>query len=89
MAAPATVESLTEQITVQNALVNKLREDRAEAVTLDEARKRLGELKKTLGQMKASASGERDSGKKKERLLLKTAKVRLYIYLCFSHLDIV
>lgn len=65
-------ESLTQEITRQTAVFNDLRLNNADPVALDEAKKRLGELKKAL----AAASGaSKDSGKKRERLLLKTAKV--------------
>ena len=41
----------------------------------DDAWKKLGELKKSLGALKKEAGGGKDPGKKRERLLLKTAKV--------------
>lgn len=68
----ATAESLSAEIEEQTKLFNKLRLENAEPAAMEDVRKRLGELKKALGQMNAQAGG---SGKKKERLLLKTPKV--------------
>jgi hypothetical protein len=61
--------SIAQQIAQQTSLFNDLRTKNADQALIDEAKKKLGELKKSLG-------GARDAGKKKERLLLKTAKVR-------------
>ena len=72
----ATEESLTQEISEQSTLVAKLKSDSSAVVALEEAKKKLAELKKNLNLMKNAASGGRDAGKKKERLLLKTAKVR-------------
>lgn len=69
----ATAESLSAEIEEQTKLFNKLRLENAEPAAMEDVRKRLGELKKALGQLNAQAGG---SGKKKERLLLKTPKVR-------------
>ena len=67
--------SLTQQIAEQTALFSKLKLENSEPSLVEEARKKLAELKKSLGILK-NASGEgKDAGKKKERLLLKTAKV--------------
>lgn len=78
----STAESLTAEITQQTALLNELRLQNTDAAALDAAKKKLGELKKTLGAIgKAETSpglaGTSDGkdGKKKDRLLLKTAKV--------------
>ena len=76
----ATAESLAAEIAQQTTLVNELRLQSTDPVALDAAKKKLGELKKTLGAIgKANASsglaGTSES-KKKDRLLLKTAKVR-------------
>ncbi|EKM61856.1 uncharacterized protein PHACADRAFT_248747 [Phanerochaete carnosa HHB-10118-sp] len=68
----ATVESLTAQIAEQSALLNDLRKQQAEAATVEEVKKKLGELKRKLGQMAGGSS--KDGGKKKERILLKTPK---------------
>ena len=70
----ATVESLAAQIAEQSALLNDLRKQQAEGPEVEEVKKRLGELKRTLGQMSGGSSKE--GGKKKERILLKTPKVR-------------
>ncbi|EIM83606.1 histidine-tRNA ligase [Stereum hirsutum FP-91666 SS1] len=67
----ATAESLSAEIEEQTKLFNKLRLENAEPAAMEDVRKRLGELKKALGQLNAQAGG---SGKKKERLLLKTPK---------------
>lgn len=78
----ATAQSLAAEITHQTTLVNELRLSNTDPTALDAAKKRLGELKKTLaaiGKAEATAgaagSSESKDGKKKERLLLKTAKV--------------
>ncbi|KAJ7146418.1 hypothetical protein C8R44DRAFT_601080 [Mycena epipterygia] len=73
----ASIESISKQITDQTALFNQLRLQNAEASLQDEAKKKLGELKKSLGLAKgsdAAAAGSKDAAKKRERLLLKTAK---------------
>ena len=70
----ATAESLTAQIAEQSALLNDLRKQQAEASVMEEVKKKLGELKRTLGQISGGSSKE--GGKKKERILLKTPKVR-------------
>jgi histidyl-tRNA synthetase len=75
---PATsVEQLEQQVAQQTALFNTLRSQHpAGSPELEDARKKLSELKKTLGQSKKDdAAKDGASGKKKERLLLKTAKV--------------
>ncbi|CAK5268567.1 unnamed protein product [Mycena citricolor] len=71
MASPG---SLNEQITAQTVLLNQLRLQN-DASALEEAKKKLGELKKSLAMSKgADAGGSKDAAKKRERLLLKTAK---------------
>lgn len=73
----ATTEaSLAQSIEEQSVLVTKLKADNADAVSIEDARKRLAELKKSLNLLKLAATSGKDTGKKKERLLLKTAKVR-------------
>ncbi|EGN93674.1 hypothetical protein SERLA73DRAFT_115689, partial [Serpula lacrymans var. lacrymans S7.3] len=69
----ATVESLDSQITEQAALLLDLKTQNADASNIEEAKKKLGELKKNLASIKGAA-GNKDAGKKKGRLLLKTAK---------------
>lgn len=68
--------SLTQQIADQTALFNKLKLENSEPSLLEEAKKKLAELKKTLNLQKNASGDGKDAGKKKERLLLKTAKVR-------------
>lgn len=72
MASP---DSLEQEIAQQSALFNELRLKNAEASVQDEAKKKLGDLKKSLALLKGSG-GSKDAGKKRERLMLKTAKVR-------------
>jgi len=69
------MESVNQEITRQTALLNELRLSHAEPPALEDAKKKLGELKKTFAALKIAAGGK-DAGKKRERLLLKTAKVR-------------
>ncbi|KAG1859822.1 hypothetical protein F4604DRAFT_1791949 [Suillus subluteus] len=66
-------DSLTTEIAQATGALNDLRLQNADASSIDAAKKRLGELKKTMAAMN-SAGGSKDAGKKKERLLLKTAK---------------
>lgn len=78
-----TAESLNKEIAEQTALFNDLRKQQADPAALDEVKKRLGELKRSL----ASIPGVKDADKKRERLLLKTAKVRHYYIIlirCFE-----
>ena len=76
----ATLESLTAELAQNTEQFNKLRKDSAAPEELEAVRKRLAELKEAIRSAKA-ADGPKDDGKKKERLLLKTAKVRLHIHL--------
>ena len=70
----ATIESLSTEIARQTELFNKLRLENSDTSVLDDTRKRLGDLKKSLGALKNAAGVSKDAGK--ERLLLKTPKVR-------------
>lgn len=70
----ATPETLATEIATQTTLLNDLRLQKAEAPLVEDAKKKLGELKKTLATLRGG--GAKYAGKKKERLLLKTAKVR-------------
>jgi len=70
----ASVGSINQEIAQQTALLNELRLNRADAAAVDEVKKKLGELKRSLASLN-SGGGAKDAGKKKERLLLKTAKV--------------
>lgn len=80
---PINVEQLEQEIAQQTTLFNTLRSQHpAGSPELENAKKKLSELKKTLGQSK-KGEGSKDAagGKKKERLLLKTAKVCAPIFL--------
>ena len=74
-------ESITLEIAKLSEDFNRLRASTVESdkAALEVTQKKLGELKKALGQAKAAAAGGKDGAgakKKRERLLLKTAKVR-------------
>lgn len=75
----ATAESLNQDIAQQTTLLNNLRLQNAEASAVEEAKKKLGELKKNLGALTKAAGGGKDA-KRKERLLLKTAKVGFWTF---------
>ena len=79
MASTRTAQgSLAEEISQQSALLAELKKQQADATLIEEVKKKLGDLKKTQAiQAAALNGGARDAGKKKERLLLKTPKVRL------------
>lgn len=70
----STAEELNHEIAAQSALLNDLRKQQADAAAVEDVKKRLGELKRALGQLAGGSS--KDAGKKKERILLKTPKVR-------------
>ena len=70
----ATLETLTSEQTQQTDLFNRLRKEGADQAQLDDVKKRIQELKKEIGALKGANGGA--AGKKKERLLLKTPKVR-------------
>src|ERR1700754_2623855 len=75
----ASLQSLEEELAMQNKKYNDLRlKPDTDPATLEQVWKKLGELKKTIGQARAAPGGGKDAEKKKERerLLLKTAKVR-------------
>lgn len=77
-AAPGqTAEALAEEVAAQNTLVNELRKQGADSAAQEEAKKRLGELKKNLALLQHAAGAGGKGEKKKERMLLKTAKVRV------------
>ena len=69
----STLDALNAELAQQTELSNRLRIDKSDPTALEESRKRLGEIKRELAALKP---GGKDT-KKKERLLLKTAKVRL------------
>lgn len=66
-----TAESLQAQIADQSAALKTIK-DKAE---LDDAKKKLGEMKKALAEMTIASRAKSDAPKR-ERLLLKTPKVR-------------
>jgi histidyl-tRNA synthetase len=79
----STVESLNAEIAQATHHFNDLRQQNAEAGLVEAAKKSLGELKKALGALSGAApGGSKDAGKKKERMLLKTAKVSARSSLC-------
>ncbi|KAI0347935.1 histidyl-tRNA synthetase [Trametopsis cervina] len=67
----ATAEELNKEIAAQSALLVELRKQEGDASALEAAKKKLGDLKRALGQL---TGGSKEGGKKKERMLLKTAK---------------
>ena len=72
-------DALASEIAAQSTLLNDLRKQQADPALVEEAKKKLGDLKKSLALLQnanAGASGAKE-GKKKERILLKTPKVRL------------
>ncbi|KAF7976190.1 hypothetical protein HWV62_7360 [Athelia sp. TMB] len=69
----ATTESLNQEIAQQSTLFNELRQQNADASLIEAAKQKLGDLKRSLGALTKAAGGDKDT-KKKERLLLKTAK---------------
>ncbi|KAF7791075.1 hypothetical protein EIP86_002036 [Pleurotus ostreatoroseus] len=68
----ATIESLNAEIAERSALFNDARKQGADPAIIEEHKVKLGELKRALGQL-MGAGGSKDA-KKKDRLLLKTAK---------------
>lgn len=70
MAPP--VDALNAELAQQTELFNKLRIENSDPVALEGSRKRLGEIKKELASLKPVGK----DAKKKDRLLLKTPKVR-------------
>ncbi|KAI6031131.1 hypothetical protein PISMIDRAFT_671754 [Pisolithus microcarpus 441] len=77
----STADALSAEITKQTALVNELRLQNSDPAELDAARRELGKLKQRFGAVTKTndpaangAPANREEGKKRERLLLKTAK---------------
>ena len=68
----ASVDTLNAELAQQTEQFNKLRIANSDPAALEESRKRLGEIKREIASLKP---GGKDA-KKKERLLLKTPKVR-------------
>lgn len=73
-------KALSAAITEQTQRLNDLRLSKVQdQAVIDEAKKKLSELKKTLGELNRGAAGPKEDVKKRERLLLKTAKVSLVV----------
>jgi histidyl-tRNA synthetase len=68
----STSDALNAEFSQQAELFNKLRIDNSDPAALEESRRRLGEIKRELAALKPGG----EDAKKKERLLLKTPKVR-------------
>jgi hypothetical protein len=82
----ATLESLEQEIVQQSALYSRLKTQNDSPDAVEEARLKLGELKKSRGALiQAAGSGSKD--KKKDRLLLKTAKVRVQLSLQITQIN--
>lgn len=76
LSSMATTEtSINQGIEEQSALLAKLKAEGAGSTDVEVVRKKLAELKKSLNLLRISERGGKDSGKKKGRMLLKTAKV--------------
>ncbi|KAI6136047.1 hypothetical protein F5141DRAFT_1071860 [Pisolithus sp. B1] len=77
----STADALSAEITKQTALLNELRLQNNDPTRLDATKRELGELKRRFAAISRvndpaenGAPADRDEGKKRERLLLKTAK---------------
>ncbi|KAI6102625.1 hypothetical protein EDD17DRAFT_1874878 [Pisolithus thermaeus] len=77
----STADALSAEITKQTALLNELRLQNNDPARLDATKRELGELKRRFAAISRvndpvvnGAPADRDEGKKRERLLLKTAK---------------
>ncbi|KAI0354692.1 histidyl-tRNA synthetase [Trametes cingulata] len=70
-------DALANEIAAQSNLLNDLRKQQADPAVVEEAKKKLGDLKRSLAllQNANAAAGGSKEGKKKERMLLKTPKV--------------
>lgn len=69
----ADIASQQRDIESQKTLLASLKKDDADQQAIEDAKKHLGELQRALALAKGKSSGA--EGKKRERLLLKTAKV--------------
>ncbi|OSD00881.1 histidyl-tRNA synthetase [Trametes coccinea BRFM310] len=70
------LEALASEVAAQSSLLNDLRKQQADPALVEEAKKKLGDLKRNLALLQnanAGSSGSKE-GKKKERMLLKTPK---------------
>ena len=97
MLTTKSVQELEADIAAQKVIFNDLR---AQGAPLEEAKKKLGDLQKTLAlvkgagkekEKKTEGSGDQlqvdGQPKKKERLLLKTAKVKIFLsFVCYHAL---
>ncbi|CCM01448.1 uncharacterized protein FIBRA_03500 [Fibroporia radiculosa] len=66
-------EALNQEIAQQKSLLNDLRKQQADVAIIEEAKKKLGDLQRSLALLQ-NAAGAKEGAKKRERLLLKTAK---------------
>jgi hypothetical protein len=73
-ATMATLDTIDQEIAKQSAQYNQLKAQNDDSSALELAKLKLGELKRSRGAMLQAAGGSKD--KKKDRLLLKTPKVR-------------
>lgn len=71
------IDAIQLELDQHRTLFNDLRKQNASSDILDQAKKKLGDLQKSLALAKGAA-GSKDAGKKRERLMLKTAKVLGY-----------
>jgi len=79
-------QALSVAIAEQTQRLNDLRLSKVQdQAVVDEAKKKLSELKKTLGELKRGATGPKEDIKKRERLLLKTAKASLIVLVSNSY----
>ncbi|KAL4064856.1 hypothetical protein V8B97DRAFT_1985926 [Scleroderma yunnanense] len=75
--AMSTAEALSAEIANQTSILNQLRLQNTDPAALDAVKKKLGELKQSLGGINKAARADGSAAsneKKRERLLLKTAK---------------
>jgi hypothetical protein len=72
------MDSLQQEIKQQTERFNDLRKLNVAAERIREAREKLSDLKRLHALSKGADAGKDSGGKKRERLLLKTAKVRRY-----------
>lgn len=71
------LEALEKEVAAQSALLTDLRKQQADNAVVEEAKKKLGDLKRALALAQNANSGGGKTEKKKERMLLKTPKVRV------------
>jgi len=73
MASISAAQSLQDEVAQQKTLLRDLQNQKADAALLEEAKKKLGDLQRSFALLQNAMGG---GSKKKERLLLKTPKVR-------------